>query len=211
MVDAANISDQTLTSELRCASCGAPVPNNSRSCWLCHAPVVAESGQRKFANAGSISERIAATSEPAGGFSLAALMLFVTLVAVVLGISTIAPGIGIPFGLILLVVWLRTAAVARRRRQRGMTVTRSDLLSAFFSSLAVAVTLIIVTCVAGCAAFFAACLACAGVYSTGGEGLGWIVFVIVAAAIAIPVLVWMGKLVFRRWRRDAGEPVDRAK
>jgi hypothetical protein len=206
MVDGANTSDRSSISDLRCAHCGAGVSSSARNCWLCHAPVAAANNQNNLANADSKLEQVAASSEPAGGFSLAALMMFVTLMCVVLGVSTIAPGIGIPFGVILLVVWLRTAAVAQRRRQRGMTVTRSDMLDAFFRSAAMAVILLIVTCVAGCAAFFAACLACAGVYETGGEGLGWTVFVIVAAAIAVPVLVWIGRLIHRRWRRDIGEP-----
>jgi hypothetical protein len=206
MVEAANTSDRSSTDELRCAQCGAPVSSGARKCWLCHAPVVSANRQENLANARSKPVRVAMASEPTGGFSLAALMMFVTLVSVVLGVSTIAPGIGIPFGVILLVVWLRTAAVAGRRRQRGMTVSRGDMLDTFFRSLGIAVVLLILTCVAGCAAFFAACLACAGVYDTGGEGLGWTVFTIVAAAISIPVLVWMGRLINRRWRRDIGDP-----
>ena len=70
--------------------------------------------------ASAVAGRTAAV--PAGGFSLASLMMFVTLVSVVLGVSTIAPGIGIPLGLIVLVVWLRTAAVARRRHQDRKSV-----------------------------------------------------------------------------------------
>lgn len=108
--------------------------------------------------------------------------------------------------MILLVIWLRTAAVARRRRLRGMLVTRADILDTFFGSLGVAVVLIILTGLAGCAAFFAACYSCAAAWSVGGQGLGTVVFVLVAAAIAIPTLVWMGKLIYRRWRRDIGEP-----
>jgi hypothetical protein len=206
MVDAANTSDRSSTEELRCAQCGATVSSSARNCWLCHTPVVSANGRQNSANAGSKPERVATASEPTGGFSLSALMMFVTLVSVVLGVSTIAPGIGIPFGVILFVVWLRTAAVAQRRRERGVMVTRGDMLEGFFRSLGMAVVLLILTCVAGCAAFFAACLACAGVYDTGGESLGWTVFTIVAAAIAIPVLVWMGRLIHRRWRRDIGEP-----
>ncbi len=83
-------------------------------------------------------------------------------------------------------------------------MTRADLRDTFLNSLGFALILIVLTGVAGCAAFFAACLACAGVYDTGSEGIGWTVFVIVAAAIAIPVLVWMGKVIHRRWRRDIG-------
>ena len=162
---------------------------------------------------GDVSEHsLRDRSLPAASYSLASLLMFVTLASVVLGVSTIAPGIGIPLGIILLVVWLRTAAVARRRRQRGLAVTRAEKVQLFLASFGVSLALIAVTCVAGCAAYFAACFACLGTFAAFeplgvdiGIALGYVVYGIVALAIAIPTIWWIAKVIRRRWRRDIGK------
>jgi hypothetical protein len=157
--------------------------------------------------------RFSSPGETVGGFSLASLMMFVTLLCVVLGMSTIAPGVGIPLGIMLLVVWLRTAAVARRRAARGLAITRAEKLQLFLASFGSTLSLLAVVCLAGCAAFFAACFACAMTWA-GLEGVvderaasvfAWIVYGIVALAIAVPTIWWLVKVIRRRWRRDIGE------
>jgi hypothetical protein len=198
------LDETPATSVPYCPRCHALQRTDARQCWLCGAsvsaaPAIAGAGTVPLANQHVPIESVS-------GFSLASLMMFVTLVSVVLGLSTIVPGVGIPLGLILLVVWMRTAAVAGRRRQRGMLLTRSEILQTFISSLGVAVVLIILTCVAGCAAFVAACFSCAAAWNVGGQGMGTLMFVLVAAVIVITSLVGMGKWIHRRWRRDIGEP-----
>jgi hypothetical protein len=138
-------------------------------------------------------------------------MMFVTLLCVVFGVSTIAPGIGIPFGIIMLVAWLRTAAVARRRVAHGFAVTRLERLQLFASSLGTTIVLLALTCVAGCAALVAACFVCVftweglGANDAGAASFGWIAAAVVAGGIGIPAMLWIVKLIDRRWRRDAGE------
>jgi hypothetical protein len=185
-----------------CPRCGAVLPAGAISCWLCLTQVSTKADELGRSSRG----RAALTAEPAGGFSLASLMMLVTLVCVVLGVSTIAPGVGIPLGLLLLVVWLRTAAVARQRAARGLEVTRPERVHLFLTSFGVTMVLIVLTCVAGCATFVAACFACAAAWGVGGEGVGVLIFALVAAAIAIPIVWRMGKFVYRRWRHDIGEP-----
>jgi hypothetical protein len=53
--------------------------------------------------------------------------MFVTLVCVLLGVSTIAVGIGIPLGLILLAVWVPTAlwTFVPRARPKASTILAS--------------------------------------------------------------------------------------
>jgi hypothetical protein len=175
-------------------------------CWLCGAAIDSKGATRATASVeGGVT---------ASGFSLASLMMFVTLLCVVLGVSTFAPGVGIPLGIVLLVVWLRTAAVARQRMARGLTVTRTEKLQLFLESIGTTLGLLAVICLAGCAAFFAACFACVMTW-TGSEGVvgeqaaslfAWIVFGIVALAIALPTFWWLSKVIRRRWRRDIGEP-----
>jgi hypothetical protein len=143
-------------------------------------------------------------------------MMFVTLAAVVMGVSSIAPGVGIPLGIVLLVVWLRTTAVAKRRRALGHAVTREEKLHLFLASFGATVGLLAVTCFAGCAAFVAACFACMGTWAalggdrTTGAGwvLAWIVFGAVILVIVIPVLRVLYRVVRRRWRRDVGDSED---
>jgi hypothetical protein len=205
MTEAARTPNTEL--ERHCPWCGAVVPSKAATCWLCHEPLSspAESAARVA------TTRAIPPVSPSSGYSLASLMMFVTLLCVVLGVTTIAPGIGIPFGIIMLVAWLRTAAVARRRAAHGVAVTRLERLQLFVSSLATTITLLALTCVAGCAALVAACFVCLytweglGANEPGAGAFGWIAAAIVAGAIGIPAMFWIVKLIDRRWRRDAGE------
>jgi hypothetical protein len=189
--------------ERHCARCGAVGRPDAARCWLCGAAF----DSKDTTTATAAVER----GVTPGGFSLASLMMFVTLLCVVLGVSTIAPGIGIPFGIIMLVAWLRTAAVARRKAAHGVAVTRLERLQLFASSLGTAIALLALTCVAGCAALVAACFVCVftweglGANEPSAGAFGWIAAAIVAAGIAIPAMLWIVKLIDRRWRRDAGE------
>jgi hypothetical protein len=195
--------------EVQCIRCGAAVPAGLPLCWLCYAPVERNAGDSRVAQTVARTKVADSThlGETASGFSLASLMMFVTLVCVVFGVSTIAPGVGVPLGIALLIVWIRTAAVARLRAQRGLALTRSERMQMFLSSFGVAVLLIAATYIAGWAAFVAACFACAAASGIGGEGLQITAFALGAAAIAIPVLIGMAKLIRRRWRRDIGVPL----
>lgn len=107
--------------ERRCSRCDAPIRAGSQRCWLCGAAV--DRNETKPA-AASASVYPSSAAERRGQFSLASLMMLVTLVCVALGVSTIAMGIGIPLGLILLVVWLPTAiwALPRKARPKASTV-----------------------------------------------------------------------------------------
>src|SRR5215212_83546 len=98
-----------------CEVCGASLRAGVTRCWLC--------GAFTERDAVPIDLPYAAPIKQAGGFSLAALMMFVTLVCVVLGVSSLWPGIGIPLGMVLFVVWLRTTAVTHRRAAHGLPVT----------------------------------------------------------------------------------------
>jgi hypothetical protein len=147
-------------------------------------------------------------------------MMFVTLVCVVLGLSTIAPGLGIPLGIVLIGVWTRTVAVTRARAARGLTVTTPEKLQLFASSLGVTLGLLGLVAVAGFAAFWAVCFACIGTYA-GVEAavdentamlMAWTACGAAALAILFVTFKWaipsMRRFVRRRWRRDIGEASD---
>jgi len=90
----------------------------------------------------------ALTPDPAHGFSLASLMMFVTLISVVLGLSTIAPGAGIPLGILLFIAWARTATTLRLRASTGAPLTTSQKIFAYFTSLGFIVGLLLLVALA---------------------------------------------------------------
>jgi len=87
-------------------------------------------------------------SDPAHGFSLASLMMFVTLISVVLGLSTIAPGAGIPLGILFFIAWARTASTIRYRASTAAPLTTSQKILAYFSSLGFIVGLLMLVALA---------------------------------------------------------------
>jgi hypothetical protein len=154
-------------------------------------------------------------AEPVGTYSLASLMMFVALTAVVLGVSTIALGIGIPLGVVLLVVWLRTAAVLHYRHGHGRSTSQVEKLHLFLESFGVTLALIVVAGVVAIVAIAAGFFACGVTVGEIRDGdvrtsMAMAVWLVAALAVAIPAFWvsgrWFAKMIRRRWRRDIGEP-----
>ena len=81
-------ADSPWSTPLRCPRCDAVLRVGAERCWLCEAemqPVAADGAEVPPAASH------AAPPERVGTYSLASLMMFVTLVAVVCGTFTIAP------------------------------------------------------------------------------------------------------------------------
>src|SRR5262245_30615739 len=82
-----------------CPKCGAQQTPAADTCLLCFSPLtpqaVAAVGQEP-------PVILTPTPPPASGFSLASLMLFITLACVLLGMATQWPGLGIPLAVISL-------------------------------------------------------------------------------------------------------------
>jgi hypothetical protein len=129
-------------------------------------------------------------------------MMAMTLVSVVFGISTFAPGVGIPLGIVLLVVWLKTAERARQRRQLGQSLTWAETIQLFFASFGVAIAMLAVVAAAGGAAFAVACFACATAFGEAQIGLIALAGG-VGLLIAIPVLWNLARWIRGRWLDDA--------
>jgi len=130
----------------RCAVCNAVVPASSKRCWLCGGNIVADESS---ATGPSPNAKIP-FSPPAqefapGSFSLATLMLFVTLAAIVCGVISLAPGLGIALGLIMIPVLAHTAILAQNEREVGHLVSASGTIMMFLSSL-------VLVCISGIAA-----------------------------------------------------------
>jgi hypothetical protein len=205
------------TELLSCPQCGATLGSGATDCWLCHVPLDRQRDSTLESAAPMRSDTPASVAQ-VGNFSLASLMMFVTLLCVALGVSTIAPGIGIPLGIVFIVVWLRTTAVTRQRAARGLAVTSLEKVQLFAASLGVTVGLLSLVGVAGFAAFWAACFACIGTYfglePVAGEGfampVAWIVCGLVVLAVLFVALKYVMpaivRFVRRRWQRDIGKP-----
>src|SRR4051812_12132561 len=110
-MSASGLND-SLTIDRLCPDCRAGQRADAVRCWLCGANLRAD-GETKAANTGLAASRPGVIAEQLGGFSLASLMMFVTLISVVLGVFTIAPGLGVPLAIVAFITWLRTVSVVK--------------------------------------------------------------------------------------------------
>ncbi len=189
-----------------CSRCGADLPKGSNTCWLCYANVPAPGDE-------SVASRLepplpprTADSGHEGAFSLASLMMFVTLVSVVLGTITIAPGVGIPLAVIALIVWARTVSVVRFRGSVGEPVRSSQVVWMFVRSIAMVLLLTVFIGVAAIAAFCVVCFASFESSPSSGARVAQIIalLVLVAALFAIAKTAQVER---RRWRTDHRDPI----
>jgi hypothetical protein len=151
---------------MHCHACQARLHPGAEKCWLCGALVTADAGD----SVANVSAALPPTTapRPATSFSLATLMLFVTLVAIVCGVFYLAPGLGAIMGLVLLPVMTHTVISVRRVESLGATLGTQDQIAMFFGSLSLVVA-------AGVAAAIAFGVTCAGGFFAGaaaGESLG---------------------------------------
>jgi hypothetical protein len=88
-------------------------------------------------------------------FGLSSMLLITTLVAVIMSVSVMVPGIGISLAIVSVPALVRTYVLVRRRREAGMPATSHDKAVLFVMCLGIAVLISIATG----AAFFASCFA----------------------------------------------------
>jgi hypothetical protein len=135
-------------------------------------------------------------------------MMFVTLVSVLLGMITIAPGFGVPLAFVAFFTWLRTVDVGRRRASGGSPLSSGEKILLFMRAYLSTVALFGMLGVAGIAAIFSACFVICAL-DPSQKADEYIVSALVAAFITVAAIVAFVKLVQykrRSWRRDIGEP-----
>lgn len=133
---------------------------------------------------------------PPGAFSLATLLLVVTGLAVVFGLMTVAPGLGILVLVLMVPALVRTQALTRRDDERaGRQSTFGEKVGAFVVSLAL---MALIAIAAGVAILAACFFSCTALYS-GGMGASS-EFLIMAIPIGVAALVVVG-LIYRSWPR----------
>jgi len=196
--------DQSVES-VKCPACGASLRPTSTRCWLCGADLATtEHGEDRFSG----PSPFALPAESAQGFSLASLMMFVTLVAVMLGTITIAPGLGIPLAIVAFFAWLNTVAAVRRRAAKGLELTATDKALLFTRKFVSIVTLLSLLAVASGAALLAAAYTSCALDPNWAHKDPYVAYAFAAAFVTVLALfafVMMIRYLLRRRRRELSE------
>jgi hypothetical protein len=186
-----------------CPECGAALVPGAKKCWLCE---LKAGSPDQSGSAGSASQRDSTTppnpyASPAPPsehldrtFSLTSMFLWTTLVAVILGVSTFAPGLAVMLAILSLPAAVRTiGAVYRRKQRRGGSISASEKIETFLASFGIVVAIVI----GAVAAFTVVCFPL-GLASFSANAGGLVVFAIIAG-IAAGLVVAIG-LTRRFWR-----------
>jgi hypothetical protein len=145
-----------------CPDCGTPFPDAATSCWLCGWKFGDPVGIRPKQE--GPSSLIPSASPNRGDlkwtFSLSTLFLWTALMAVVMGVVRIAPGLGIALGILSIPAALHSTAIAAKRERRpGHALTVPEKIEAFFMSFALVVLFACGSALAAFGAFFVTCTA----------------------------------------------------
>jgi len=135
-----------------CPHCNAKQMGPAESCWLCDSSLSLQ--QVRLPPPGSF-----ATVEPERfSFSLATMLLMITLASVGMGLLVALPGLGVLACIVMVPVLVRTVRVVRKREARGKEVSSSEKISLFVGSFVVSTVLAIVVGVAAFCSFCGVCL-----------------------------------------------------
>jgi len=174
------VSTSRPTQQISCPDCGAELQEDSRYCWLCGLAVregVPAAAEPRSPFAGRARGHIADGGKPvvildrrAGlQFSLATIMLSITLVAVLLGVFRMAPGLGIGLAILVTPAFLRTCIVTARRKARGESISLAGKLGSFAVSFTVTLGMVILLAALAIVSIFVALNAiCAAMMSGAG-------------------------------------------
>jgi hypothetical protein len=173
-----------------CPDCGAEVAPQAVICWCCRHSLL------QSASAGSQLVSVEAVDENARHihertkfqFSLASVMLIVTLAAVLMSIYTMAPGLGIALMVLSVPALIRTAVLAMQKGSRGKPLAFAEKAGIFLAWIGLGIVIII----AAGLAFFVSCLA--GL--PGGEGAA----MLLGSIGAIVVAIFLGVFFWRKFK-----------
>ncbi len=179
-----------------CPECGSTQGRPREKCWLCGMTISPLS-----------SPAVSATPEKQPSqnfsFSLATLMLLMTLASIGLGLTTIYPHLGVLVCVLLVPALVRTSQIVRRRKATGVPVSNAEKTGLFLASFSAATVLLIVIIAVvfiGIWAIFLLVLIAnqtnsgRGILSFGQEGFLMMAAIVLAGVISI----W----IYCRYRRD---------
>ena len=170
----------------RCPECGAALDSRESKCWLCLRKLTAEPEMNPY-----VSPPAQALAVSPAQFSLSTLLLVMTLVAVCLGVTMAAPGLGVLLIVLALPALVRTVVSGLKQKQAGAPYTPSEKIAAYCVSLMV----MLMVGVAGGIAFEIACwgsgLLVIGIGGDQNLEAGLITGVALGSIAGIGVLVWL--------------------
>lgn len=188
-------SSNPLSGPAICPDCGAVNSAGAGRCWLCQRALGSGNAPATKSD-GSTAKGVPPQAMPAGvgrgpgTFSLATLMLLVTLAAVLCGLTAVAPGLGIPLAVLVTPALIRTFAATNVRRAQGLEPTAEAKIGMFLASIGLMVLIMI----AGFAVFFVGCCATFSMASanSGNFSNSRIVAATVLTFVAVVgVMIWL--------------------
>jgi hypothetical protein len=170
-----------------CLDCGAEVRPDAILCWCCRHSLLESEAEYALA-----AKELHGGGSPFGPeprtkfqFSLASILIVMTLVAVLCSIYTMAPGLGIALMVLSVPALIRTVVLAMQRGSRGKPLTFGQKAGVFAAWIGLSVVIVIAAGVA----FFVSCLVGLPTgkleiaFTLGGIGA-------IVAAILLGVLFW---------------------
>jgi len=155
--------DQSISRQGICPDCGAAISREGHYCWLCGWKLGDPVGVRPKLQGPSKVGRYASPTPPNRGdskwtFSLSTLFLWTALVAVVMGVVRIEPGLGIAFAVLAIPAALHSAAIAaKRERHSGHALSVPQKIEAFLGSFGLVIFFAGASIIAAFGAFFVTC------------------------------------------------------
>lgn len=190
-----------------CPHCDAKQLGPAVNCWLCERPLEgAPAGTSGLRLPTPAAARSPETHPERYNFSLATLLLMMTLASVCLGLIVALPGLGIFACILMGPVFFRTVKVVRHREALGQDVAPGEKVAMFMGSFAVATVISVIACIC---AFCSFCGVCASFFAlSGGPGQGTWVFAVIMIPLAIVSFWGVIRLILwsrRRYRREIGK------
>lgn len=191
----------TSTREFDCPHCGALVQSDWAECWLCHGSLdeTAPAARQPPAPAAAVSRQQPVT----GSVVIAAVALAALLVWV--GVTAMAPGLGVLMLVAVVPPVVRTAMVTHKRSALGKETSQGRTVLMFVLSLVLTGTMLVVTAFI---AFWTFCLTCLGAASVTNLDYRDDLSVPIAVSTIVTLtvvglLVWLfSRLVRTRYRQD---------
>lgn len=186
--------------ELDCPHCGALVQSDWAECWLCHGSL------KEAPRVGRPPVRKATPSDqqPVSGNVVIAVVALAALLVWV-GVTALAPGLGVLMLVAIVPAVVRTAIVTHKRSSLGKGTSHGQTALMFLLSLVLTGTMLVVT---GFIAFWTFCLTCLGAAAVTGVNYSDDLSVPIAVSSIVTLtivglLIWLfSKLVRTRYRQD---------
>lgn len=125
--------------ERHCPHCGAIVTTEAKFCWLCGDALPAAGTSTGVTPATLVPAALSAPFE----FRLSSMMLVGAMIAVLMGVMLLAPGLGIVASIFLLPAFLRTLDVSVRKRFRGEPFSPREKAWVFGSTILIVLVVLV--------------------------------------------------------------------